>query len=101
MMDITISSSISEKPRERVCLPLGIRSSIRSLFRALGENVENILAAAAARFGVVLHAALSPIGGIGHGVFGNPAEEANFGVGLSGLFHALDQDFQALRVAFG
>src|SRR5713101_4414228 len=59
-------------------VPVQIRSSIRRLFGALGVNIEDILAAPTHGLGIILHAALSPVGGIGHGIFGNSAQEANF-----------------------
>src|ERR1700694_1444326 len=52
-------------PKATPRLPLRVRSSICRLFSTLGVHVEDVLASPAHGLRVILHAALSPIGGIG------------------------------------
>src|SRR5882762_12489 len=99
MIDITIKSSMSVNPKwstrrrgDRAARqsPLCIRSPISRFLGALGIDVEDVLAAPAGRLRVVLHAALSPVGRVGHGIFRDSAQEPDFLVHLPGEFDAVD-----------
>src|SRR5260370_13915619 len=74
MIETTIRISISVNPR-RALLPLGIRCSIASLFKAVGIHVEHILPAPRRRLRIVLHAALSPVPRVSHWIERNPPQE--------------------------
>src|SRR5271154_1262924 len=100
MIAITIISSISVKPRrhlEKRRLPLGIGGSISRLVCALGIYIEQVLPTPGLCFGIVAGTAVSPLGGIGHRVFGNPAQVVNLFVdGAGGLF-TFHQNLERLR----
>src|SRR5436190_24214787 len=93
MIDITIKSSMSVNPKSRTRRrgeaatrrsPLCIRSPISGLVGALGINVEDVLSAPASRLWVVLHASLSPVPRVGHGILGNAAQKPDFLIHLPG-----------------
>src|SRR5229473_2155859 len=88
MIETTIRISISVKPRR---LPLRVCRSIASLVVGIGVDIEHILSAPGGGFRVVLHAALSPVAGIGHGVLRDAAQEFYFLVYLVGDLHAFHQ----------
>src|SRR5215467_13314061 len=92
-IDMTISSSMRVKPPRR--LPLGIGGSIRRLVGTLGVHVEDILAAPTHGLGIVLHAALAPIGGISHRIYRDAPQKPDFLIHLARELHAFDQDIEA------
>src|SRR5438445_175629 len=70
---ITTISSINVKPRR--ALPLRIRFPIAVLVHGFRVNVEDVLAAPGIGSGLILHAALSPIGIVRHRIFWDAPEE--------------------------
>src|SRR6266478_4920348 len=99
MIDTTISISISVKPRR--CLPLGVGSSIASLIVAVGIDAEHVLPAPGGGFRIVLHATLSPIARVGHGVERDAAQKFYFLIHLVGDLDPLHQDLQRFGITFG
>src|SRR5258708_5339070 len=94
MIETTMSISIKVKPRRS--LPLRVSGSIASLIHAVGVDVEPVLPAPGVGFGIVLHAAFSPLPRAGHRIERNPAQELHFLVDLVSDLDTLHQDFQRL-----
>src|SRR5450755_4937465 len=95
MMAITTINSMRVKPQcgrrahPTVCLllkfalPLRIRGPIACLVNRCREHIEDVLPSPGTGLGVVLHAALAPIGVAGHGVLGHTAEKADLAGSLA------------------
>src|ERR1044072_1196147 len=98
---IETTMRISTRAKPRFLLPLRIGSSIASPLHGRGVNVEHILTAPGVRLGIVLHAALSPLPAVGHGIDGNPPQKFDLLVDLVGDPAACHQDFQRLGITFG
>src|ERR1700736_1078642 len=77
-------------------LPCGVFCSVECSALALAVDVEYVLAAEGVRVGVVLIGAKAPIGGAGHGIDWDAAEEFNLFV-LN--VDAVDQGFEVRGIA--
>src|SRR5580658_58967 len=97
---ITIISSMSVKPERPFFLPICISTPVQSLVRALGEYSEDVLAAPAVGFWIVLHTALSPFLRLSHRVHRNPPQELDLGIGIGARpLDAIDEDVKRFGVA--
>src|SRR5579863_2385700 len=113
---ITIIISMSVKPRvflkrekrpgceypgcEQKILPLRVGSSIGRLIHTLCIYIEDILAAPAGAFRIVLHTPKTPVPRVGHGIERDPAQKLELGIRrLSRPFDAVDKRLQRLRVS--
>ena len=99
---MTIISSIKVKPRSRLLVRFAITRSCTPCRRAralrLGEHIKNVLSAPGIRVGIVLHGTHAPFRAVGHRIFGNAAQEANF---FAAHIHTFHQGFQVRRIALG
>src|SRR5882762_10162744 len=106
MIDITVISSRSVKPRSPVAslvnvpLPFLVARPIQALSPALAVDVPDVLPAPGIALGIVLVAAHAPVRGPRDGVLGHAAEELQLHpVHAAHLADALDQHVEVGRIA--
>src|SRR6476469_693008 len=101
MIARTTINSISVKPRCH--LPFRIRFTITVSIHGFRVHVENILATPGIRSGLVLHAALSPLGIARHWIFRNAPQEfelssLSIAADRVGQFDAFHQNLKRSRI---